>query len=75
MDTQHEDDELVRRALAAWYRGGGTDAPAGGYVTELDGREYVVLTGPDAPLAVFRVRAFDGVLRRMRRWPKEVEAK
>ena len=37
-----------------------------------NGHDYVVLENGNGVLAVYRVRN-DGVLRRMKRWPKEIE--
>jgi hypothetical protein len=72
-----ETDDLVRRARAAYYREGyvGDPETTSGHVTELDGKRYVVLAGAHGVIAVYRVRTFDGVLRRMRRWPADVEAR
>jgi hypothetical protein len=69
-----DDERLKRRALAAWFRSGGSDTPAvGGHVVEHDGRLYVVLSNVHGTLGVYRVRN-DGVLRRMKRWPEKVTA-
>jgi hypothetical protein len=66
------DGDLTRRALAAYFRGGGTDQPAGGgNVIEHDGKLYVVLSNVNGTLAVYRVRT-DGMLKGLKRWPKEV---
>ncbi len=66
------DEELSRRALAGYYRAGGTGT-AEGRVTEHGGKRYVVVAAPQgATLAVYRVRPVDGVLRRMKRPPAEV---
>jgi hypothetical protein len=63
------DDDLTRRAFAAYFRGGGTDQPANtSGVVEHDGRLYVVLLNTRGTLAVYRVRP-DGVLKGLRRWP------
>jgi hypothetical protein len=68
------DADLERRALAAYFRSGGTDRPANGAsVTEHDGRLYVVLSSASGTLAVYRVRG-SGALKRLRRWPPEVAA-
>lgn len=64
-------DSLTRRALAAWYRAGGSE-PASARVVERNGLTYVVVDRPAEVLAVYRVRPVDGVLRRMRRPPAEV---
>jgi hypothetical protein len=66
-------DPLINRALAAYFRTGGGAQPKASAVEKHDGKKYVVLRGPKETLAVYRVRAFDGVLRRMRRWPKELD--
>ena len=66
------DADLERRALAAYFRSGGFDQPAGGGdVVEHDGKLYVVLQNVRGTLAVYRVRG-SGALRRMKRWPVEV---
>ena len=73
-------DSLTRRALAAWYRTGGSE-PASARVVERNGLIYVVVDPlggvadrPAEVLAVYRVRPVDGVLRRMRRPPAEIMA-
>ena len=71
------EEDLVRRAMVAWIRGGGSgvDMPANtSSVEEWDGKLYVRLEGAqgDGPLAVYRLRQ-DGILKRMKRWPVEVE--
>lgn len=66
------DEDLTRRALAAYFRTGGTDQPAGGGdVVEHDGKRYVVLSNVKGTLAVYRVRT-SGALKALRRWPAEV---
>jgi hypothetical protein len=40
---------------------------------EIGGRRYVVLRNINGILRVYRVRPSDGVLRAMKRWPKELE--
>lgn len=67
-------DDLQRRALAAWFRTGGTGTPRAS-VVEHGGRQYVVLAGgAGTTLAVYRWR--DTIqtpqLMRLRRWPTEV---
>lgn len=69
MKTNRPDD-LVRRALAAYYRGGGTGTPLA-RVIEHDGRQYVVL-GLKDDVAVYRVRN-DGMLKGLKRWPAAIE--
>jgi len=79
MDKFASDDELCRRAIAAYFRTpvGGSDGvfiegPAwGADVVEHDGKQYVVLQNSRGPVAVYRVQN-DGALRRMKRWPTEV---
>lgn len=66
-------DDLIRRALAAYFRTGGTEQPAGGGdLVEHDGMTYVVLRNVSGILAVYRVRN-DGILKRLKRWPAELE--
>jgi hypothetical protein len=74
MDTQLDDDDVMRRALAAYFRGGATTQPNSGEsgVQLIGDRRYVVLRNSDGLLAIYRVRN-DGMLKRMKRWPKELE--
>jgi hypothetical protein len=71
------DAQLEARALAAYFRSAAregitADQPAGGAdVVEHDGLLYVVLGNARGTLAVYRVHN-DGMLRRMKRWPREV---
>jgi hypothetical protein len=69
-----DDEALVRRAFAAWFRSGGEDQPSNtSRVRTVKGKHYVVLTGGHGvgPLAVYRVRP-DGILKRLRRWPEKL---
>lgn len=67
-----ENEGLIRRAVAALVMEDGPGA-TGARVVEHDGKTYVVVTAPRGQiLAVYRVRTFDGVLRRMKRPPAEV---
>lgn len=66
--------DYATRALAAWYRAGNTgSAPVASLVTAR-GKDYVVLRKPGAArlAAVYRVRN-DGMLKGLRRWPRELE--
>lgn len=70
-------DPLVRRAFAAYYRsgsaGGSLPEPAStSFLGELDGKQYVVLENMNGILAVYRVRTYDGILKRLKRWPTEL---
>jgi len=65
-------DDLARRAQAAYFRTGGEQSVSDSRVVEHDDKLYVVLRSATETLAVYRVRN-DGVLRRMRRPPVEVE--
>ena len=68
-----DEDDVIRRAFAAWFRGGGRDQPANtSSVQEHGGKFYVELHNVNGTLAVYRVRN-DGVLKRLKRWPKTVE--
>ena len=65
-------DEMVKRATAAWFRSGGNDQPAHtSGVREYGGKKYVVLDNINGVLAVYRIKN-DGILKRMKRWPKEL---
>jgi hypothetical protein len=72
--TLDEDDDLTRRAFAAYFRSGGTDQPANySGVREHKGLRYVVLENVNGTLAVYRIRR-DEVLKGLRRWPSAVAA-
>jgi hypothetical protein len=65
---------LVSRALAAWYRSGGTDRPDGPIATPIVGnKQYIVLKSHFGVVAVYRLLN-TGQLKRLKRWPEEVEA-
>jgi hypothetical protein len=67
-----DEDDLLRRAFAAWFRGGGTDQPSNSSAVEKHNRkEYVVLRNANGLLAVYRVRN-DDMLKRLRRWPSSI---
>ena len=68
----NERDDLLRRATAAFFRSGANIQPSSpdSDVFNLDGKVYVVLASGEI-LAVNRLRN-DGVLRRMRRYPKDI---
>ena len=67
--------ETVRRALSAYYRSDSTvpDEQASGERTH-NGKQSVVLERHREVLAVYRGQP-NGLLRRMRRWPKAVEGR
>jgi hypothetical protein len=67
-------DEMRRRAIAAWLRGGAQDQPGwnDSTVEEFGDKDYVVLRNVKGVMAVYRIRN-DGVLKRLKRWPGEVE--
>lgn len=76
-----DDDTLVRRAFAAYYRAGTRegyepqqlDIPAHtSHVAEHNGKHYVILENINGVLAVYRVRN-DGILKQLRRWPAAIE--
>jgi len=62
------------RALAAYFRYGGTEQPNHGHSGEQEhnGKRYVVLRNVNGILAVYRITT-DGQLKRLKRWPKELE--
>jgi hypothetical protein len=74
-------DRETTRALIAYLRRPDSDAPdalpdakRSGPV-EFNGKRYIVLRAArGATLAVYRVRAFDGQLKRLKRWPVELLA-
>jgi hypothetical protein len=73
-------DDYLPRALAAWYRGSATGASRqypsealSQQVTLADGKSYVLIASRSQVLGVYRIRP-SGLLRRLRRWPKAVEA-
>lgn len=64
--------KFVRRAIAAYYRAGGTCTPnRWSRVEEHDGRRYVVLANRQRILAVYRVTK-DERLRSLKLWPKAI---
>jgi hypothetical protein len=68
--------DLVSRAFAAYFRGGGAGAeqPAStSGLVEHEGKQYVVLHNANGILAVYRVRSYDGILKALKRWPKKIE--
>jgi hypothetical protein len=68
-----DDEDLTRRAFAAYFRAGGYDQPAGDSgVVEVGGKLYVELHNIRGVLAVYRVRN-DGMLKRLKRWPAEID--
>ena len=69
----HDEADLLRRSMAAYFRTGGTDQPATpGDVIEAGGKVYVRLSSVKGTLAVYRVRN-DGMLKRMKRWPASLD--
>ena len=75
-----DNEPLIDRAFAAYFRsaarsgaGISPDMPANdSHLCELGGKQYVVLHNINGILAVYRVRN-DGVLKGLKRWPKELE--
>jgi hypothetical protein len=67
-------DDIVRRAYAAYFRSGGANHPnaSNSGVFEYEGKDYVVLENVNGVLAVYRIRPSDGRLRLMKRPPKAV---
>lgn len=67
--------ELLPRAIAAHLREPGAQQPA----ADLSGpakagaHNYIVLRNLGGVLAVFRVLPHSGALKRLKRWPKEVQ--
>jgi hypothetical protein len=73
-----DNEPLINRAFAAHFRSAArqdviADQPANtSYLAELDGKQYVVLENVNGVMRVYRVRN-DGILKELRRWPKELE--
>ena len=75
-------NELLTRAYAAYFRSGGGETPNDRYssVEEVKDpqhgtQQYVVLcNGRNEILAVYRVRRYDRYLKRLKRWPRALEA-
>jgi len=66
-------DDMVKRAMAAWFRSGGNIQPANtSGVRTHDKRKYVVLENINGFLAVYRIKT-DGFLKRLKRWPAALE--
>lgn len=73
-----ECDPLIARAFRAYWMTAkkereDVDQPSsnGSAVEQRGNKAYVVLRNPQRTLAVYRVRT-DGILKRLKRWPKEI---
>lgn len=68
-----DEKEYMRRALAAYFRTGGTEQPEAGKssVLESGGLWYVILRNSTDVLAVYRITN-EEQLRRMKRPPREL---
>jgi hypothetical protein len=65
--------DYAPRAMAAYFRSGGTDQPSGTVMKyTVAGKEYVVLANARGILAVYRVKP-DGYLKGLRRWPAVID--
>jgi hypothetical protein len=73
--VKSDEEYLVHRAKIAYLRAGETLQPSddASGAKHSKGKYYVVLRSTKALLAVYRIRAFDGVLKRLRRWPSKIE--
>lgn len=68
-----DDETLKRRALSAYFKGGGMDQPSGqSGVMDVDGLKYVRLFRAGQMLAVYRVDTV-GRLKKLKRWPKALD--
>lgn len=71
--SHEQRSELVRRAVAGWFKHGGTEVPTEQSAVRVRlGLVYVVLQGASGVLAVYRVRPDNLALRAMKRWPESV---
>lgn len=68
-----DEEDVMRRALAAYFRAGATQQPStrSSGVRHVRGLAYAVLASAGELLAVYRVRN-DGMLKRLKRWPEEL---
>jgi len=68
-----DEKDVMRRAMAAYFRGGGTDQPNAGLsgIVEVDEKQYAVLVVGKKPV-VYRYRNDDS-LKLLKRIPKEIE--
>lgn len=68
-----DDQDIMRRAMAAYFKSGAIDQPASSIsqVESIGELHYAVLRNGGGTLAVYRVRN-DGMLKRLKRWPKEI---
>jgi hypothetical protein len=65
---------ILRRALAAWFKAGGTETPEGASGVKMRfGLAFPVLHCSTGVLAVYRVRPDNLALRVMKRWPTSLE--
>lgn len=74
-----DNEPLINRAFAAYFRAAAregydaVDQPANtSALLDREGKQYVVLHNIRGILAVYRVRN-DGVLKGLKRWPKDLE--
>jgi hypothetical protein len=69
-----DDDTVMRKALAAYFRSGATEQPSAtaSAVEAVDGLRYAVLRNVRGVLKVYRVR-LDGMLKGLKRWPSELD--
>ena len=66
--------DISRRAMAAWFKAGGTEIPNEGSGIKVRLKlAYAVLHGTSGVLAVYRVRPDNMGLRAMKRWPVSIE--
>ena len=76
-----DDPELIRRALAGYFRAGDEAPPVPDRCTVEQAKsanaaevgQYVCLRDYQRLLAVFKVRRHDGMLKRLKRWPNSLD--
>jgi len=73
--TFGDEEDIIRRAFAAWFRSGGTDQPASesSLVEDVGDKHYATLRNYNGVLACYRITN-QGQLKRLKRWPKEIMA-
>lgn len=69
-----DDEEVMRKALAAYFRSGATEQPStiDSGVEIVEGLRYAVLRNVRGVLRVYRVRN-DGMLKGLKRWPAAID--
>ena len=67
--------EMMRRAMAAYFRQGGLSFPSpyASRIVLYKGTHYAYLASESETLAVYRIRSDSSFSRKAKRWPKQIE--